>query len=112
MNELKLGPATRPARMDLFDSLYGHSVEGLILYERRVDGVIVEHGSTPFDGLLPEGMVEQRVAAIKLDDRGGVYVIAYEIIPDHERRTEALLASARAKLTEEEFDAVRSSRDA
>lgn len=113
MNELKLGRPTRPVQIEKFDELYGVRVETSIRYERSNADGIVEFSDRPYGEGKPKGMIERRVACVKIDNLDDkVFVLAYEIIPDHERRTEALLASARAKLTEEEFDAVRSSRDA
>lgn len=113
MSELKLGPATRPIQIEKFSDLYGARIETSVRYERSTADGIVEFSDRPYGAGKPVGMVERRVACVKIDDLDDkVFVLAYEIVPEHERRAEALLASARAKLTEEEFNAVRSSRDA
>jgi len=111
MSGLKLGRATRPVNVDDFDSVYGARIEGLIFYERTVGGKVIELAKQPFGQPMPEGMIERRVAAVQIDDHK-VYVLAYEVIPEHERKAEALIASAREKLTEEEFNAVRAAKDA
>jgi hypothetical protein len=112
MSELKLGRATRPVNVDDFDSLYGARVEGLIFYERTLGGKVIELAKQPFGQPMPEGMSERRVAAVRIDDHDDkVYVLSYEVVPEHVRRTEALIASAREKLTEEEFNAVRAAKD-
>lgn len=113
MSELKLGRATRPVNIDDFDSVYGARIEGLIFYERTIGGKVVEVAKQPFGQPMPEGTIERRVAAVRIDDHDDkVYVLAYEVIPEHERKAEALIASAREKLTEEEFNAVRAAKDA
>ena len=52
------------------------------------------------------------MACVQIDAVNKLFVLAYEVIPEHERKAEALIASARAKLTEEEFNAVRAAKDA
>jgi len=115
MSELKLGRATRPVNVDDFDSLYGARVEGLIFYERTLGGKVIELAKQPFAmnrQPMPEGMSERRVAAVRIDDHDDkVYVLSYEVVPEHVRKAEALIASAREKLTEEEFNAVRAAKD-
>mgnify|MGYP000959055146 FL=1 len=72
---------------------------------------MVDVAKQPFEQPMPEGMTERRVAAVQIDGHK-VYVLAYEVIPEHERKAEALIASAREKLTEEEFNAVRAAKNA
>lgn len=106
MSELKLGPVTRPADSDAFDSMvFDVRVEGFDLYERSVNGVVVALDNNPSTA-LPDGMTERKVAAFRVNGER-TYVVAYEVIPEEERRTAALIASAKAKLTPEEFHAVQ-----
>lgn len=110
MSELKLGPATRPVQIEKFGDIYDAHVETEICYERSTADGIIEFADTPYGQGKPAGLIERRVACVKIDAK--VFVLAYEIIPEHERRATALLASARAKLTPEEFDAVVMSKNA
>jgi hypothetical protein len=113
VSELKLGPATRPIQIEKFSDLYGARIETSVRYERSTADGVIEFADTPYGQGKPVGLIERRVACVKIDDCDDkVFVLAYEIIPEHERRSVALLASARAKLTPEEFDAVMMSRNA
>ena len=48
MSELKLGPVTRPADSAAFDSMvFDVRVEGFDLYERSVNGVVVDLDNKP-----------------------------------------------------------------
>lgn len=112
MSELKLGPLVRDAKAEDVDNMYGETAEGFVLYERVQGGEVVELSKKPFPRPLVDS-TERRVAAVRFDNNDDhVFVLAYKVIPEHQRRAEALLASARAKLTEEEFRAVQAARDA
>lgn len=106
---LSNGPATRPViYRDAAANMTGETVEDcLYLHEFSKDGVVQEV-QTKAAHSITEGFTERRVVAVKIRDR--IYVLAYEVLSAEERRVEALVLSARNKLTPDEFDAVRSSK--
>lgn len=99
--------ATRELTRDSFDDIYGQHVEGVTLLEYSKDGVVVDVLKQTLPHPLPEGYVERWVHGIEYN--GHTYVVAYEVVPESERLREALILSARSKLTNDEYEALRGS---
>ena len=103
--------AIRNVPADAFSGVYtvagGDTIEGGVVYEIVRDGAVIDVCAKK-PAVIPEGAVCTPVAAITID--GKTYAISYEVVSEAERRTLKLLDSARAKLTPEEFDAVRGSK--
>lgn len=103
--------AIRDVPADAFDGVYtmkgGDTIEGGVVYEIVRDGTVIDVCAKK-PAVPPKGTVCTPVAAITID--GKTYVVRYEVVSEAERRTLKLLDSARAKLTPEEFEAVRGSK--
>lgn len=104
MQELKLGPATKPVDFDICYDTYSARLSTEEVYEIRNEiGEVTDFCTRSVTSLNP-GYTAHKRFVISLDNHK--FVVDYEIIPDAERRRAALLASAKSKLTDEEWHAV------
>lgn len=90
------------------DSRWDVTVRASDVYEYTVRSRVVQITDEPLQKPLPQDYTEEKRVALEVD--GTRYVIDYEVIPAQEVKRQALLVSAREKLTEEEFNAVMYSR--
>lgn len=104
MQELKLGPATRPVDFDTCYDTYSAQLTTEEVYEIRNEiGEVTDFCLRPVTTLNPGHTAHKRFV-ISIDNHK--FVVDYEIIPEAERRRAALLISAKSKLTDEEWLAV------
>lgn len=102
-------PGTREINIDMLDSLSYARVETLMINEYSVNGVVVR-ATEDVDADAEEQVMlgrakKARRVAIAVHDR--IYVLAYEAMTGDELEQRDLLASAKAKLSDAEYDAVR-----
>lgn len=102
-------PGTREIDIDTLDDMSYERTETLMVNEYSIADLVVratEDVDAGLEDLVRLGHVKKaRRVAIAVRDR--IYVLAYEAMTYDELIQRDLLASAKAKLTDDEYDAVR-----